>query len=438
MLTEKDLKTRVGPILSDGTLVRDLIDLERREVSLRVLNDPEIHELELDRIFGRAWNMVGHVAEIPKPGDYVQRFIGEDAVIVIRDEDGEVNILLNACSHRGMEITRAEEGNQCIFTCPYHGWVFDSKGNLQGAPYERFMYGDWDKSEERFGLLHARVGIQSGLIFGNFDQNAVSLDDYLGDFKYYLDFTLGDDPDDLVIMPIFGIGPRSRMRANWKIMNDQFCGDHYHTASIHKNTMADMWPDIENPLSPISTAIGTDKGHVFFRLAQSRQEAQELVDGAFLRVIFPASGVWSGEVGGRTGKSTNLSMTIPRGPTDCELHGLTIMRKSAMGSMMGQGSGDRAEGKSAPVRFGGPISDIGADDNTQPPSIQRAVRGRMTRKYLTMKYPAQNDAADSPDGLVGPASGWDPDRGYAFIGAQKDENQWNWWRHYFDVLTAED
>jgi hypothetical protein len=48
MLTEKDLKSRVGPILSDGTLVRDLIDLERREVSLRVLNDPEIHELELD------------------------------------------------------------------------------------------------------------------------------------------------------------------------------------------------------------------------------------------------------------------------------------------------------------------------------------------------------------------------------------------------------
>ena len=204
MLTEKELKTRVGPILSDGTLVRDLIDLERREVSLRVLNDPEIHELELDRIFGRAWNLVGHVAEIPKPGDYVQRYIGEDAVIVVRHEAGGVNILLNACSHRGMEVTRAEEGNQRNFTCPYHGWVFDTKGDLQGVPYERFMYGDWDKSEERFGLLRARVGIQSGLIFGNFDHNAESLDDYLGDFKYYLDFTLGDDPDDIVV-----IGPGS-------------------------------------------------------------------------------------------------------------------------------------------------------------------------------------------------------------------------------------
>ena len=437
MLTEKDLKSRVGPILSDGTLVRDLIDLERREVSLRVFNDPEIHELELDRIFGRAWNLVGHVAEIPKPGDYVQRYIGEDAVIVIRDEDGEVNILLNACSHRGMEITRAEEGNQCMFTCPYHGWVFDSKGKLQGAPYERFMYGDWDKSEERLGLLRARVGVQSGLIFGNFDQNAESLDDYLGDFKYYLDFTIGDDPDDIVVMPGFG-AQRARIRGNWKIMTEQATGDHYHTSSIHKNTMADMWPDIENPLSPISAALGTDKGHSLFRLAQTREEAQELEDGAFNRTIFPASIVTNGEVGGRTGKSTNLRMTIPRGPHDCEINGLMVVSKTAGMRMIGK-SGNKNEGEAGPtIRFGGPIAYIGADDNLQPRSIQRSVRGSVARKHLTIKYPAMNDASDSPDGLVGPASGWDPDRGYAFIGAQRDENQWNWWRHYFDVLTAED
>ena len=221
-------------------------------------------------------------------------------------------------------------------------------------------------------------------------------------------------------------------------MNDQGTGDHYHTASIHKNTMADMWPDIENPLSPVSTALGTDKGHALFRLAQSRQEAQELVDGAFNRTVFPASIVSNAEVGGRTGKSVNLRMSVPHGVHDCEIHLVNVMRKSAMSSMMLRGSGDKTEGKSPPIRFGGPISYIGADDNTQPPSIQRAVRGRITRKFLTMKYPAKNDASDSPDGLVGPASQWDPDRGYAYIGAQRDENQWNWWRHYFDVLTAED
>jgi hypothetical protein len=131
-------------------------------------------------------------------------------------------------------------------------------------------------------------------------------------------------------------------------------------------------------------------------------------------------------------------MTIPRGPHDCEIKGLTVVSKTVGMRMIGR-SGDKKEGETGnPMRVGGPIHNIGADDNLQPRSIQRSVRGRMTRKYLTMKYPAQNDASDSPDGLVGPASRWDPDRGYAFIGAQRDENQWNWWRHYFDVLTAED
>src|SRR5271156_4476670 len=223
MLTETDLKSRVGPILSDGTQLRDLIDLENREVSLRVLNDSEIHELELRRIFARSWVVVGHVAEIPDPGDYVLRYIGEDQVIVVRDTDGEVSILLNTCSHRGMEVCRADQGNEMSFVCPYHNWTFDTKGHLVGAPHQQLMYGDWNKSAPGYGLLRAKVGVCSGIIFGNFDQNAESLDDYLGEYRYYLDFTLGEsDPRDLVVLggaPGGGGGPRFRLGANWKVMN---------------------------------------------------------------------------------------------------------------------------------------------------------------------------------------------------------------------------
>jgi phenylpropionate dioxygenase-like ring-hydroxylating dioxygenase large terminal subunit len=435
MFDHKTLRNRTGPILSDGTAVRDLIDLDRREVSLRVLNDPEIHELELERIFGRSWVVVGHVAEIPKAGDYVLRYIGEDRVIVVRDKDGSVNILLNACSHRGMEVCRADSGNQSQFKCPYHGWVFDSKGSLLGAPYESSMYGDWDKSTEGYGLHKAKVAIQSGIIFGNFDQDAGSLDDYLGDFKYYLDFTLGDEPDDLIIGSGFG-GQTARMGSNWKIMNDQFCGDHYHTVTTHLNSMATAWPDVENPLSPLSTAIGTSGGHVFWKLAQTTEEAQALKGGAFMRVVFPASGVGMGEVGGREGSVVNMAMFVPRGPTDCEMHGLNIIRKSRMGDLMAMTKPPKGRNV---MRFGGPINDIGADDNVQTYSIQRAVRGSVTRKFVTMKYPARSGPdATPPDGLVGPAREWDPDRGYAYIGSAKDDNQWNWWRRYFDVLTADE
>ena len=69
--------------LADGTRIEDLIDVERREVSARVLSDPEIYHLELERIFGRAWLLLGHDTEIPKSGDYVVRDMGEDQVIVV-------------------------------------------------------------------------------------------------------------------------------------------------------------------------------------------------------------------------------------------------------------------------------------------------------------------------------------------------------------------
>src|SRR5277367_5036749 len=112
---EANLAKRPSPILSDGTPLSSPIDLDKREVKLRVLSDPEIHKMELQRVFARSWIIVGHTSEIPNAGDYVKRAIGQDQVIVTRGRDGEVSILLNACSHRGMEICWADSGNQASF-----------------------------------------------------------------------------------------------------------------------------------------------------------------------------------------------------------------------------------------------------------------------------------------------------------------------------------
>src|SRR5271168_5164601 len=67
-----------GPSLRDGAAIGDLIDRDNRSVSLRLLNDAEIHELELEHLWSKAWIVVGHESEIPKAGDFVTRDIGED------------------------------------------------------------------------------------------------------------------------------------------------------------------------------------------------------------------------------------------------------------------------------------------------------------------------------------------------------------------------
>src|SRR5579862_6486276 len=108
MTLDQDLDTVTSPILSDGTAVSKLIDLERHEVSMRVLSDPEIYDLELKHLFARAWTVLAHESEIPRPNDYVTRYIGEDNVIVVRDKQYKINVLLNVCTHRGMRVCRGD------------------------------------------------------------------------------------------------------------------------------------------------------------------------------------------------------------------------------------------------------------------------------------------------------------------------------------------
>jgi hypothetical protein len=50
--------------------------------------DPEIFELELIRIFGRAWIYAGHDSQVRSPGDFFTTRIGKERIIVARQSDG--------------------------------------------------------------------------------------------------------------------------------------------------------------------------------------------------------------------------------------------------------------------------------------------------------------------------------------------------------------
>src|SRR5882672_2630641 len=211
-MTDDALARRTGSVLADGTAVRDLVDLDRREVSMRVLSDAELYRLELQNIFARAWVGLAHVNEIPNAGDFVLRHIGEDRVIVTRTFGGEISVLLNVCAHRGFEVCWADEGNAGSFKCPYHGWAYDGSGNLLGAPLEKEMYGDWDKS--RYGLRRARVEVRAGIVFATFDTSGLPLDEWLGDAGWYIDLAGNED-----WVPL-GPPTRFHVHGNWKTFMD--------------------------------------------------------------------------------------------------------------------------------------------------------------------------------------------------------------------------
>src|SRR3546814_9480506 len=70
-------------------------DLEAGLVLLRIFNDNELHEIELRRIFLRSWVFIAHESEVPNIGDFVTRTIGEDPYVCVRDDNGDVRVLLN-------------------------------------------------------------------------------------------------------------------------------------------------------------------------------------------------------------------------------------------------------------------------------------------------------------------------------------------------------
>jgi nitrite reductase/ring-hydroxylating ferredoxin subunit len=196
----------------------------------RAFADEGVLAREFERVFKPSWQFVGFESELPDDGDYVVRQLGNDSVIVCRDEEGAVSVLLNSCTHRGTRLCRATFGNSAHFRCSYHGWTFANDGRLIGVPNVRTAYPP-EFSKEAHALPTARHTVYRGFIFATWDHGAVDLEEYLGEFRWYLDTLL-----DLAggAWEVYGPPQRSVMKGNWKVVTDNFAGDGYHMQTTHQ------------------------------------------------------------------------------------------------------------------------------------------------------------------------------------------------------------
>ncbi|MDT7723877.1 MAG: hypothetical protein QOI21_453 [Actinomycetota bacterium] len=227
-------------------------------VPAAIINDPGMHDAERERVFGKSWVFLAHESEIPERGDYVVRYISEDQFIVVRDEDGEIRGHLNSCRHRGMQVCRAEMGNTSHFRCPYHGWTYNNKGSLVGVPAGREAYGNkLDKSLWQLKSI-PKLGTYKGLIFGTLDADAQSLEDYLGDMKFYLDIVLDRSDAGLEVV---GAPQRWIVDANWKLGADNFVGDAYHTMMTHRSMVELGLAPPDPQFALYGEHVHTENGH---------------------------------------------------------------------------------------------------------------------------------------------------------------------------------
>jgi phenylpropionate dioxygenase-like ring-hydroxylating dioxygenase large terminal subunit len=206
-----------------------LVDAERGLISRRIFIEPEIYEEELRQVFARCWLFLCHDSQVPRPGDFLTTYMGEDPVLVVRDSAGEVHAFLNVCRHRGNRLCRADTGNAASFTCAYHGWTYGNDGGLTGVPYLKDAY-HGELQRENWGLVPvAQLDSYKGLLFATFDAEAPPLREYLGEMAWYLDNFVDRREGGIEIVATH----KWVMPCNWKFPAENFGGDAYHVPWSH-------------------------------------------------------------------------------------------------------------------------------------------------------------------------------------------------------------
>ena len=204
--------------------------VQDRRVHRRVYVEPEIFELEMARIFEQGWVYLGHESEVAEPGDYKTVTIGTQPAIMSRDEDGGINVVMNRCMHRGATICQNERGNANYLRCWYHGWTYNSRGELIGVPYAGGFGSKFDR--RKYALVKpAKIARYRGLVFASMTPEVEELPDYLGNAKYYLDLFMDLSPEGAI--EARAGTHKYGYDGNWKFQMENGV-DGYHANFVHQ------------------------------------------------------------------------------------------------------------------------------------------------------------------------------------------------------------
>jgi choline monooxygenase len=194
-----------------------------------------LDKVEKEHTF-RRWLNVGTVQSLKNEGDYLACTVLDQPIVIVKSKNG-INAFYNVCRHHAAQI--CDEGTGSIgpngrFTCPYHGWQYNSEGRLTKAVK---MKGCENFSPKEFGLHSLPVQIVGPWIYVNFapskgtdiyqDINDLStMEGLLKDSKY----------EQLIHY-------KSRnyvLPCNWKVFIDNYLDGGYHVPVAHKDLSANL------------------------------------------------------------------------------------------------------------------------------------------------------------------------------------------------------
>ena len=302
-----------------------------------VYTDAGVYQEEQQKIFrGPVWNFVGLEQEIPGIGDFRTIYIGETPVIVVRDDTGEVRVMVNRCAHRGNLVCVGTEGHVKELTCVYHNWRYDLQGKLINVAFGKGVDGKGGMPEDfelgNFGLQNLKTYSYAGLIFASFSDDPVAFETFLGhEMLENMERVVGRD------MELLGTYTQY-MPNNWKLYMENV-RDSYHASILHMFQATFRM----NRLSMKGGIKLSDNGwhHISYSVAETDREEHQynsktllsVKDGYLLsdpRLVdmwrefdcgttLAIQSTFPNFVVQQIYNSIALRLCVPRGPEECEL-----------------------------------------------------------------------------------------------------------------------
>lgn len=145
--------------------------------------------------------------QLIRPGDFVSSTVGGWAVFAVRDQEGTVRALRNACRHQNMHVVGTPSGNCESFRCRFHGWTYDLQGRFVSAPPP---VAPKDPQSPDLHLATLSTAIGGGLVFFNLAGVAAAID-------------AGSLP---VPLPNYGGTLTTEIACNWKVCIEHLLAEH--------------------------------------------------------------------------------------------------------------------------------------------------------------------------------------------------------------------
>ena len=189
-----------------------------------IYRDADFFAAEARAVFRPSWQIVCHLADIPKPGDYhTLEFLGE-SLLAVRGEDGQVRAFHNVCRHRASRLVEPGRGHcGARLACPYHRWTYALDGRLVALPHRREFSG---LDAAAHGLVPVEHEVFMGFVFLRLEPGLPSVREMFAPYR-----------DELSLYRLEELVPQGRVTlrpraVNWKNVADNYA-DGLHIPVAH-------------------------------------------------------------------------------------------------------------------------------------------------------------------------------------------------------------